>query len=61
MAMDRRKEVMEAAAKGIREYLRSTRGAVACGPRADVTDHRGDQLVVTNSDGSQIFIGFMEV
>ena len=57
--MDVLKEIQEATAKGIREYLRSTRGANACGPDARVEESRHG-LRVIKANGDCIFISFME-
>lgn len=59
--VDRRKEVMEAATNGIREYLRSTRGAAACGPSAIVAFNPQNYTIrVVSEDYITIYIDSME-
>lgn len=56
-------EIRRAATAGIREYLRSTRGAHACGPGCQITEMEsslGTQLVISLANEKRIIIGFLE-
>jgi hypothetical protein len=56
--MDHRKELMEAAVGGIREYLRSTRGANAFGP-APVVTVTEKMISVAAADGTTVVLDAM--
>lgn len=53
--MDKRKELMDAAVAGIREYLGSTRGANAFGPNASRTLTQSENsIVIVAGDGEVV-------
>ena len=57
----RRKEIVSAAITGVREYLKSTRGAAACGTAAKVIEFGdGTQFEIECSDDTTIYFNTME-
>ena len=58
--INRRKEIVEAAAKGVQEYLQSIRGANACGAGAIVEVKLDKELTVRMKDG-EVYATFFEI
>jgi len=57
-ASNRRKEIVTAAAKGVREYLQTMRGANACGPNARVDVNRDGYRFVVICSKDNVAIEF---